>query len=275
MYDAFGFTQNGGEINLLGEAPHAVWLSGAGRLLFAGNKNDPRGFATYVENFYGGLEDAFDLRLMSSVNDVNIIPTVGKNLIIVAAVNNVLRFRIFDGDGKEVVDTDENRLKEEKPQIGQQIEDLRKRLESLWPPHQLTSGDTIRVITDVRSIVVHIQEDSAEEIVLETHPRWVDNGWIRGEFYIPYIKSGHHFLAKIGFIKPIGEPRTNGVTVKIRVNCNIIYEEVKRYDGKLKNIDVDLSKFDKQSGTLLLEIGTNGDSTQDWLVWINPRIGFP
>ena len=64
----------------------------------------------------------FDLRLMSSVNDVNVIPTEGKNLIIVAAVNNVLHFRIFDGDGKEVVDTDENRLKEEKPQIGQQIE---------------------------------------------------------------------------------------------------------------------------------------------------------
>ena len=67
----------------------------------------------------------FDLRLMSSVNDVNVIPTEGKNLIIVAAVNNVLHFRIFDGDGKEVVDTDENRLKEEKPQIGQQIEELR------------------------------------------------------------------------------------------------------------------------------------------------------
>ena len=92
---------------------------------------------------------------MSSVNDVNVIPTEGKNLIIVAAVNNVLHFRIFDGDGKEVVDTDENRLKEEKPQIGQQIEELRKRLESLWPPHQLTSDDKVRVITAVTSIVGH------------------------------------------------------------------------------------------------------------------------
>ncbi len=97
----------------------------------------------------------FDLRLMSSVNDVNVIPTEGKNLIIVAAVNNVLHFRIFDGDGKEVVDTDENRLKEEKPQIGQQIEELRKRLENLWPLHQLTSDDKVRVITAVTSIVGH------------------------------------------------------------------------------------------------------------------------
>ena len=103
-------------------------------------------------------EGGFDLRLMSSVNDVNVIPTEGKNLIIVAAVNNVLHFRIFDGDGKEVVDTDENRLKEEKPQIGQQIEELRKRLENLWPPHQLTSDDKVRVITAVTSIVRHTPE---------------------------------------------------------------------------------------------------------------------
>src|SRR5512135_646598 len=52
----------------------------------------------------------FDLRLMSSLNDVSGIPTEGKNLIVVVTVNNVLHFRIFDGDGKVVVDTDEKRL---------------------------------------------------------------------------------------------------------------------------------------------------------------------
>ena len=93
----------------------------------------------------------FDLRLMSSVNDVSGIPTAGKSLIIVAAVNNVLHFRIFDGDGKVVVDTDEKRLTEQ----ARQIEDLRKRLESLWPPHELTKSDKGRVITAVTSIVGH------------------------------------------------------------------------------------------------------------------------
>ena len=93
----------------------------------------------------------FDLRLMSSLNDVSGIPTEGKNLIIVAAVNNVLHFRIFDGDGKVVVDTDEKRLTEQ----ARQIEDLRKQLESLWPPHELTRSDKGRVITAVTSIVGH------------------------------------------------------------------------------------------------------------------------
>ena len=54
-----------------------------------------------------------DLRLMSSLNNVSGIPTEGKNLIIVAAVNNVLHFRIFDGDGKVIVDTDEKRMTEQ------------------------------------------------------------------------------------------------------------------------------------------------------------------
>ena len=95
-----------------------------------------------------------DLRLMSSVNDVSGIPTEGKSLIIVAAVDHVLHFRIFDGDGKMVVDTDEKRLTEQ----ARQIEDLRKQLESLWPPHELTGSEKDRVITAVTSIVGHSQD---------------------------------------------------------------------------------------------------------------------
>ena len=80
------------------------------------------------------------LRLMSSLNDVSGIPTEGKNLIIVAAVNSVLHFRIFDGDGKVIVDTDERKLTE---QAGE-IEDLRKQLESCGPPTRLTSSEEDR-----------------------------------------------------------------------------------------------------------------------------------
>ena len=102
----------------------------------------------------------FDLQLMSSVNDVSGIPTTGgptrsagKNLIILAVVNQVLHFRTFDGDGKMVVDTDEKRLTEQ----ARQIEELRKRLESLWSPHKLTEDEKVRVIDAVTSIVGHAQ----------------------------------------------------------------------------------------------------------------------
>ena len=68
------------------------------------------------------MESGFNLRLMSSVSDVGGIPAEGKNLIVVVPVNNVLHFRIFDGDGKEVVDTDERKLTEQ----ARRMEDLRK-----------------------------------------------------------------------------------------------------------------------------------------------------
>ena len=93
--------------------------------------------------------DGCDLRLMSSVTDVTGIPTTGESLIIVAVVDHVLRFRIFNADGKVVVDIDEERLRERT----HQIKDLRKRLESLWPPHELTKSEKDEVITAVTSIV--------------------------------------------------------------------------------------------------------------------------
>jgi WD40 repeat protein len=92
-----------------------------------------------------------DLRLMSSVKDVSAIPTAGKRLVIVAAVDHVLHFRIFDSEGKMVVDTDAT----QRMAHAQQIEDLREQLANLWPPHELTTSEKGRVIGAVTSIVGH------------------------------------------------------------------------------------------------------------------------
>ena len=90
-----------------------------------------------------------DLRLMPAVNDVSGIPTAGKSLIILAIVDHVLHFRIFDGDGKVVMDTDEKRLTEQ----ARGLEDLGEQLEGLWPPHKLTNSEKGQVIDTVTSIV--------------------------------------------------------------------------------------------------------------------------
>jgi hypothetical protein len=101
----------------------------------------------------------FDLRLMSSLSDVSGVTTEGKKLIIVAAVEDVLHFRILGGDGKVVVDTDEKRLTEQAVQINA----LREQLKRLWPPHELTRSDKDRVITAVTSIVGHTQQSPKDE----------------------------------------------------------------------------------------------------------------
>jgi hypothetical protein len=106
--------------------------------------NKVSGEVGILRNLYG-----FDLRLMSSVNDVSDMPTDGKNLIIVADVQNVLHFRIFDADGKRVVDTDENQLPDKAPQIAE----LKSLLSDLWGVPPLSQSDKDRVITAVTSIV--------------------------------------------------------------------------------------------------------------------------
>ena len=101
-----------------------------------------------------------DLRLMSSVKNVSGIPTAGDSLIIVAVVDHVLHFRIFDGHGKVVADTDEKKLTDQ----ARRIEDLRKQLELLWPPQKPTRDERVRVNAAVTSIVGYTWREP---------PRWV------------------------------------------------------------------------------------------------------
>ena len=121
----------------------AVDTTGSGRLdLVVTNKLS--GQVSVIRNLYG-----FHLGLMSSVNNVSDMPTDGKNLIIVADVRNVLHFRIFDADGKRVVDTDENQLPDKAPQIAE----LKSLLSDLWGVPLLSQSGKDRVITAVTSIV--------------------------------------------------------------------------------------------------------------------------
>ncbi len=134
-----------------------------------------------------GGQKAFDLRLMSSVEDVSEIPTGGKDLIVVAAVGNVLHFRLFDGDGSVLVDTDEKVLTKQ----ARQIEDLRQRLVGRWPPHELTGSERDRFVTLVTSIVGHTRLTSW--VTESSHDIVGIRGFTRVAFGIPrsFISMGN------------------------------------------------------------------------------------
>jgi len=89
------------------------------------------------------------LRLMSIKKDTNAIPIEGKNLIVVANVEGVLQFRIFDQFRKTIVDADEAKF----PAKALEIAALKKQLMNLWPPAKLTEDETERVIFAAASIV--------------------------------------------------------------------------------------------------------------------------
>src|SRR5262249_46315430 len=93
--------------------------------------------------------------------------------------NQLNSSRSLDGDGKLVVDTDENWLTERV----RSIEDLRNQLNSLWSPHELTRSEKGRVITAVASIVGHtLDADGRRE---RPEPLAVEEGIVTGVAFGP------------------------------------------------------------------------------------------
>ena len=69
---------------------------------------------------------------MPNVNDLNALPSAGKRLFIVADVNHALHLRMFDLEGKMVLDSDAKRF------TNTWVEYLQQLVPTLWPPHELT-----------------------------------------------------------------------------------------------------------------------------------------
>jgi type VI secretion system protein ImpF len=55
----------------------------------------------------------------------------------------------MDDDGNLVFDTDEMRLKA----LGRRVDDFRKRLVGMWPPHNLTANERDRIVAAVAALV--------------------------------------------------------------------------------------------------------------------------
>ena len=69
-----------------------------------------------------------DLRLISSAADPSALPKDGRDLVVLARVRGALHFRFFGDDGKRLVDIDEGRLADGKPQLAK----LKSLLAGLW-----------------------------------------------------------------------------------------------------------------------------------------------
>ena len=91
--------------------------------------------------------------MIPSLDDVGRIPNSGQNVLIIAQVGKVLHFRLFDRDGSLVEDTDETRLMSR----AGQLEELRSRIETSWPPREMTRGEMNRIIESVESLCQNTQ----------------------------------------------------------------------------------------------------------------------
>ncbi len=115
--------------------------------------------------------------------------------------------------------------------------------------------------------------------VLQTHPQWQPRGRIIGRFSNISIPShGAEFRAEIGYLK--GAEKSDGAYFEIwgefpqYHGIQLRREYHKKYSNSLINaFSQDLSHFRGMKGTVALTV-TAGEksSTQDWAVWVKPRL---
>jgi len=126
-----------------------------------------------------------------------------------------------------------------------------------------------------------LETDQRAEHSFETHPMWVNDGYIFGVFGLGALgvslQGGDRFVADVGFLKGAtagdvrfsvwyaASPDGSGTKTKLA-------EVDDRHDGSLKAIDADLSQFVGSSGAIVLRVDSKGSSAQDWAVWVDPRI---
>jgi hypothetical protein len=116
--------------------------------------------------------------------------------------------------------------------------------------------------------------------ILETHPQWVDNGFIEGSYTELFntlnytIQAGERFYAKIGF-----DNGANVGNVKFTVYLRPegmasvkIVDVLKTYSGDLRTVEVPLGAWVGKKADFILKVDANGSSGQDWAVWAVARI---
>ena len=112
--------------------------------------------------------------------------------------------------------------------------------------------------------------------VLETHPQWVNDGYIYGWYPSMTIPFATKFSAKVGFIK--GASGTDGVTYRV-----LFWEQGKLFPSTLGTVNatynskldtINISLFDKagKKGRIGLSVSAGGSSSKDWAIWSSAKM---
>ena len=121
-------------------------------------------------------------------------------------------------------------------------------------------------------------EDGTSRYVLRTHPKWVDNGTIKG--WLPWVTMPRNavFEAEVGYVAGAGH--SDGVTFWVwehhikdgREVWNPVAHVPKQYNGRLIPLRIDLSHLAGQNVSIELRVDAGPRSGQDWAIWVAPRI---
>jgi len=139
--------------------------------------------------------------------------------------------------------------------------------------------------TDANGFVMYrngerLEDGSSPAKILETHPQWVNDGVMSG-IYQPYtVTSGEHFKAKLGFLAfPDGSCGVGNAVFQFNYKEAGVIHPLGSWsdscDGSLVNVDVDLSSLGGHTVQFTLAVLANGSASQDWAIWVSPRVLIP
>ena len=122
---------------------------------------------------------------------------------------------------------------------------------------------------------VKLENGSTSAKILETHPKWEDDGYILGRYPEYTVGAGDHIQGRLGFIAladgscGVGDVifeihYTEGDDLGTRERLG---QWGKTCDGTLTQIDVDLDDIKGETVRFYLLVLANGEAAQDWAIW--------
>jgi hypothetical protein len=127
---------------------------------------------------------------------------------------------------------------------------------------------------------LQLEDGSNPGRLLETHPEWVPDGVIEGDFQLPApLIAGDHFSSRVGFLTSQTGRIVGEVDFEVLAFGGSLGDTPKLVtkvhdsglDGVIRPIDVDLSGF-AGATKIALRVEAGPTSAQDWAVWINPKV---
>jgi hypothetical protein len=106
--------------------------------------------------------------------------------------------------------------------------------------------------------------------VLETHPQWIDNGWISGKYSGIYVPPGAKLRIKIGLINGASAGNVEFHIGKLGDVATI--STIVAYADGVKVVEADLSAYAGQTIDFVVGTNANGSSSQDWAAWAEAKI---
>jgi predicted RecA/RadA family phage recombinase len=123
---------------------------------------------------------------------------------------------------------------------------------------------------------MELEDGSTWPKALETHPQWINDGWIQGKYHLPSpIQAGDRFVAKVGFLKNAAAGNVKFMVTAGTNGGGTVCTRVKPYNNTLVDVSCGFDSIFVGASYVSLRVLANGPSSQDWAVWVEPRIERP